>query len=119
MHPLIRKTFGGLTAQYYFRQLFFGLLMAGFAFFMSKHSSRPVPLAMLFFTIGSTLLYPYSRFVYESIMTFIIGNNVFFINTIIMLIFKTFTMAMCWSFALFVAPIGLVYLYFYHSRATY
>lgn len=28
------------------------------------------------------------------------------------------TMLMCWSLALFIAPLGLAYLYFYHSRAA-
>jgi hypothetical protein len=27
-------------------------------------------------------------------------------------------MVMCWSMALFIAPVGLIYLYFHHSRAA-
>lgn len=41
MHPFIRKTLGGLTPQYYFRQLFFGLIVAVFAFFMLKQGGAP------------------------------------------------------------------------------
>ena len=28
MHPILSKTFGGLSKQYYFRQIFFGALIA-------------------------------------------------------------------------------------------
>lgn len=64
------------------------------------------------FTVLNTLLYPYSRFVYEKILGFIIGDNVFYGNAIIVLLFKLFTMWLCWFFAFVVAPAGLIYLYF-------
>lgn len=66
----------------------------------------------------NTFLYPYSRFVYESIVSFIMGNNVFFVNAIFMVVVKIFTMLLCWSFAIFIAPIGLAYLYYHHSKAA-
>lgn len=75
-----------------------------------------MPIGILVFTIFSTLLYPYSRFVYESIIGFIMGENVFIVNAILMLFAKFFTMAMCWVFAIFVAPVGLAYLYYHHSK---
>lgn len=117
MHPVIQKTLGGLSAQYYFRQFFFGLVVAAFVFVMSTQGGKSMPIGMLFFTVISTLLYPYSRFVYESIVGFIMGENVFFVNAILILITKFTTMVMCWAFALFVAPIGLAYLYYHHSKA--
>lgn len=117
MHPVILKTLGGLSIEYYFRQFFFGLTIAAFIFFMSTQSGRSMSMGMLFFTIVSTLLYPYSRFVYESLVGFVMGENVFFVNAFFMLVTKFFTMAVCWVFAIFVAPIGLAYLYFYHSKA--
>lgn len=118
MHPVIQKTLGGLSPQYYFRQFFFGLVVAALIFFMSTQGGRSMPIGMLFFTVVSTLLYPYSRFVYESIVGFIMGENVFFVNASFMLISKFVTMAMCWAFAIFVAPIGLAYLYYHHSKAA-
>lgn len=118
MHPIIQKTLGGLSRQYYFRQFFFGLVVAAFFFFMSTNGGRSVPMSMLFFIVISTFLYPYSRFVYESIVGFIMGENVFFVNAIFMLILKFITMLACWMFAIFVAPIGLAYLYYYHNKVT-
>jgi hypothetical protein len=119
MHPVIAKTFGGLSKAYYFRQLFFGLLFPLLFLAMSNAGSRPlaVPLAAYVLFAINTLLYPYSRFVYESAVGFIMGGNVFFVNAFFMLIVKFMTMAFCWSAAIFIAPIGLLYLYVHHSRA--
>lgn len=116
MHPVIQKTLGGLSAQYYFRQFFFGLIVAAFIVFMSTRGERPMPIGALLFIIVNTFLYPYSRFVYESVVGFIMGQNIFVVNGILMLVTKLITMALCWTFAVFVAPVGLAYLYFHHSK---
>lgn len=117
MHPVIQKTFGGLSPRYYFRQFFFGLFLAAFIFFILTRNERSMPISMLLFIVLNTLLYPYSRFVYESIVSFIMGENVLFVNAIPMLFFKIWTMSMCWALAILLAPIGLTYLYYHHSKA--
>lgn len=116
MHPVLAKTFGGLTPQYYFRQLLFGVAFATFFFFMPKHGSQSFQIGIAIFVVISTLLYPYSRFVYESIVNFIVGENVFFVNAFVMLFVKLLTMALCFSFAIFIAPVGLAYLYYHNSK---
>ncbi|EEH2567400.1 hypothetical protein GYD59_002107 [Salmonella enterica] len=70
---------------------------------------------VIFFVINA-LFYPYARFVYEQVISFIMGENVFFINAIVMLMAKVITMCLCWIFSIFIAPVGLAYLYYYHSR---
>ena len=116
MHPIIHRTLGGLSPQYYFRQFFFGLLIATFIFYMTLQGGRPMPIGIVLFTVASTILYPYSRFVYESIIGFVMGENVFYVNAIFMFVTKLLTMAMCWALAIFVAPIGFAYLYYHHSK---
>ncbi|AXV72976.1 hypothetical protein CJO75_02735 [Ralstonia solanacearum] len=120
MHPVIAKTFGGLSAQYYIRQFLFGLILPALIFFALSHGTepRPVPATTYALFAVNTLLYPYSRFVYESIVGYIMGENVFFVNAVLMLFVKLMTMAICWSFAIFIAPIGLLYLYIHHSRSS-
>ncbi|MEF3062678.1 hypothetical protein V4C85_22815 [Ralstonia solanacearum] len=117
MNALLAKTFGGLSRAYYFRHFAFGLIFPAFIFFFVNHAGRSIPYQVVLFALISTLLYPYARFVYEGVMSFILGNNVFFVNAIAMLFAKLCTMWLCWAFAIFIAPIGLVYLYFRHSKA--
>ena len=118
MQDVLRKTFGGLSRQYYLRQLFFGALFFALIAWTTLQSKHGTNVGIIVFAAISTLLYPYSRFVYESIINFIVGNNMFFGNAIMMMTVKLMTMAMCWSMAIFIAPVGLVYLYFYHRRAV-
>jgi hypothetical protein len=118
MHPIIEKTFGGLSMPYFMRHFVFGLVISIFVVFMSARSPSGISFGLIFISIISAGLYPYSRFVYESIVDFIMGNNVFFINIFVMLFVKAMTMVMCWALAIFIAPIGLTYLYFYHTKKT-
>lgn len=71
---------------------------------------------MIVLIVVNTPLYPYSRFVYESITKFIMGENVFFVNAFLMMLVKVMTMAICYMLAVFIAPVGLVYLYFHHNK---
>ncbi len=118
MRQIFARTFGGLTKQYYIRQFIFGLIFPVMLFFILSQGSQqvPVPLTVIGLFLANTLLYPYSRFVYESIMDFIMGGNVFWVNGFILLVTKLITMSICWFFAIFIAPIGLVYLYFYQGK---
>mgnify|MGYP001086015253 FL=1 len=120
MHPVIAKTFGGLSARYYVRQFLFGLIFPALILFVLTRGSQPHASAFGAYALFAvnTLLYPYSRFVYESIIGYIMGSNVFFVNAILMLFVKLITMAICWSFAIFIAPFGLLYLYIHHSRKS-
>lgn len=116
MHPIIQKSFGGLTGPYYFRHFAFGLIFP--AILLSAAYNKPEGVSILgcILVVLNTFIYPYSRFVYESVIEFIVGENVFFLNAFIVLAFKLITMLLCWFFAIFIAPIGLLYLYFYHSK---
>lgn len=117
MHPVIAKTFGGLSKPYYFRQLFFGLLLFSGAIFMLSRK-HDVPLEMFLLTAINTLLYPYARFAYESVVGLIMGRNVFFVNALLMMFVKLTTMMFCWICAIFIAPVGLAYLYYHHSNGS-
>ena len=118
MHPVIVKTFGGLSASYYIRQFIFGLIFPLFVYWMTSRGGQPVHLFVVLMMIVNALLYPYSRFVYESVVGFIIGENVFFVNALLMLAVKLTGMFFCWMCAIFVAPVGLAYLYYHHSKAN-
>ena len=116
MHPILSKTLGGLDNQYHFRQFVFGLIFPIVFYYFFLERNAEVSIAMIAFAIVSTLLYPYSRFIYEKVMGFIFGENVFFVNAIIFLPAKFLTMYLCWGFAMVIAPVGLGYLYFYHTK---
>lgn len=116
MRQIFAMTFGGLTPSYYGRQLFFGSLFAAFFIYMKSRAPHGIDFATVALSVVSTLLYPYSRFVYESVIGFIMGHNVFYVNALLMLLVKFMTILICWLLAIVIAPVGLLYLYWYHSR---
>ena len=114
---LFWKTFGGLTAPYYFRHFFFGLMFPVITYFSLRDNLYPPPLIATYaFVAANTLLYPYARFVYESVVHFILGDSVFYINAGVHLLWKFLTMYCCWFLAIPIAPVGLVYVYLLHSK---
>lgn len=118
MRQFFAKTFGGLTPSYYIRQMFFGALFAALIVFMKMRTPSGLTFDAISLVVVCTLLYPYSRFVYESVVGYIVGGNVFYVNAKLMLATKFITMFMCWLFAVFIAPVGLAYLYWHHSRQS-
>ena len=116
MKNIFRKTLGGLTREYWFRQFFFGIIIAVAFFYMRTQGDvSKLELRDIFLIVINTFLYPYSRFIYESIMDFFLGNNAFWTSGIVLYFvfaFKIFMMLMCWAAAVFIAPVGLLYLYY-------
>lgn len=113
---LFRKTLGGLKASYYIRHFIFGAIISTFFIYISMQNPSGMKVGNVILFVINALLYPYARFVYEQVVSFIMGENVFFINAIVMLMAKVITMCLCWIFSIFIAPVGLAYLYYYHSR---
>ena len=116
MASLFWKTFGGFRAAYYFRHLFFGFIFLVVMYLKDRGSQYPFDIGTWTLAVITTLLYPYSRFVYESVVNFLWGHNETYIDAGIFLFLKLLTMTLCWFLAIGIAPIGLTYLYFHHSR---
>ncbi|MEQ5841054.1 hypothetical protein N0A02_16635 [Paraburkholderia acidicola] len=116
MHPIIKRSFGGLTGAYYVRNFLFGLIFPAMLLFAFSHGkgdmSMSVRAFLIVFLAVNCFLYPYSRFVYESVVSYVMGRNVFLVNAILMLFVKLVTMFFCWYFAVLIAPVGLAYLGF-------
>ncbi|MGF6549287.1 hypothetical protein [Paraburkholderia youngii] len=116
VHPIIERSFGGLNRAYYVRNFLFGLIFPAMIYFVFSHGKTAAPFGLIAFltcfSILNTFLYPYSRFVYESIIDYIVGRNVFLVNAVFMLVVKIMTMFICWYLAVLIAPVGLAYLLF-------
>ncbi|WP_238529644.1 hypothetical protein [Aggregatibacter actinomycetemcomitans] len=121
MMSFLSKTFGGLSKGYYIRQFLFGLLFFIFLIYIGyDHYNRSenyyILATNIVYGLVSLILYPYSRFTYEGIVEYIVGNNIFITDVLFMMTVKLITMAICYFFALFISPIGLIWLYFYYSK---
>ncbi|MGN8138237.1 hypothetical protein ACTJLC_26400 [Paraburkholderia sp. 22099] len=118
MHPVLVRSFGGLPPRHYVRQLLFSLFFPGFLLLASTHGKGllALPVHLQVILALDTLLYPYSRYVYESVTGYIVGDTVLIFPAIFYGAIKLFTMLFCWGFAIFIVPIVLVWLYFRGGR---
>ncbi|CED61989.1 putative uncharacterized FRG domain protein [Moritella viscosa] len=116
MKQFFIDTFGGLKTSYLIRQYIFAIFLALFFSTMMTKNGHVLSFGEITMLTINTALYPYSRFVYESIVEFIVGENNFYVNTILMLFVKFITMAICWSTAILISPLGLAYIYFRNTR---
>jgi hypothetical protein len=112
MRSIIAATFGGLRLGYYARQLFFaGILGIGFVWIDTSMKGEISWLNSMW-ALLTTLLYPYSRFLYESVADFLLGENTFLVDGVLFVAGKLTFMLACWFLAILLAPLGLLYLYF-------
>ena len=113
----LRRTLGSLALHYYITNfLFAGLLFVG-VLFVTNQSGNELSDKKIIFLLVCTFLYPYSRFIYEKI-TGLFGGNFLIINALFLFIPKLLGILLCWIYAMFIAPIGLMYLYYYHSHTS-
>lgn len=126
-NPIFRKTFGGITSQYYLRHFAFGLAFLLFILYVvfiyeptNPETIRQVAfheqIGKVIMVVVCTVLYPYARFVWESVAGPIMGNNVFILPLPFMMLLKVMGMTICWAGAIFIAPIGLAWLYYHHTK---
>ncbi|TOG32923.1 hypothetical protein CGJ03_23855 [Vibrio parahaemolyticus] len=117
MKQAILKAFGGLDKSYLLRQYVIGIFVCVvYAFIVRKYGQGLGLYTMLTFAIN-TLLYPYSRYLFESLVKFIFGNTHFDKGSSILIILKLLSIVFCWSAAVFIAPFGLLYIHFRGARS--
>lgn len=100
----------GLTRAEYFRHLFFGCLVLVLVVLASQ--SAHIDLVTAIFLVICTVLYPFSRFIYETVIGFLYGENLLIFNLILFIPAKIFTMLLCWFLAIFLAPIYFFFFVF-------
>lgn len=116
MKSFIDKTVGGLSAAYYIRHFLFGLIIPAVLIYAHRHAGGKGidPKEYGFFV--NTLLYPYARFLFEIITSYIVGNNIFITTPLALLFRKTISMVICWCLAIVMAPAGMVCLWYLHTK---
>lgn len=117
LKDIIRKTFGGITTQYVIRQyVFAALFIIGYFQLTGIHTPDGSLRESIPYFIVAGLLYPWSRFAYEYIVSYLMGNNIAIIPVIILIPAKIISMFFCLMFAPMITPIVMVVLHFYHTN---
>ena len=110
----IKSIFSSLKPHYLIRQYLFGLPY--FVFFVAfiMGSRNVYPLGKVLFTVYFTIslvLYPFAMFVYDSIISFLLGEMVIISNVFIVMIWNIIKIFWIFLFSIFIAPFGIIFLY--------
>ena len=118
---VVRRTVGSLSPQYAIRSYVIAFALFAFFAWMRAQPDPNVPgatggleasdyptLVVLF--VGS-LLFPFTKLVWDELRDLALGENFVLINAVVMLIAKIFINFMLWFVSIFVAPLGLLYLW--------
>ena len=106
------KVDGGLPEGYYFKKIIVAMVIAAIWLLFKMSMGNEITGYMITFSGMSVLLYPYSRFVYEKIVSYIVADNKLYFPAVMFIAVKLITLFLCWFFALLIAPVGLAYLYY-------
>ncbi len=112
---ILYKTIFGMNSFIMIRHYLFAIALLSFLFYIGFFKNTDNITNFILLAI-STLLYPYARFAYEYIVKYILGDYIIFSNIIILTISKFITMFLCLLFSIFIAPIGLILLYWENSK---
>ncbi|WP_449470169.1 hypothetical protein [Sphingobium chungangianum] len=107
----LTRTFGALDRSYLIRAYLIGLAIFAFYGYFISHGAKSAPISVwVFFTI-STLLFPFAKFVWDEIMSLVLGRNMVFMNALVLLVLKLFVNVFLWAAAILIAPLGILYLW--------
>lgn len=113
----------GLNPSYYWRHFVLGgilpiliIAMGIYLLFNDPNTTLYDVVTTSFLILTLMVLYPFSRFAYESVVEFIMGNNVIIANGLVFFLYKYFSYAILFMLSWFVAPIGMIILFFYNKH---
>lgn len=124
---IVTFAFKGLKRSYYWKHFLLGCIpyIAMIILVASTYNTHAqadavplyylLPCMVIVYSAGA-FLYPFARFAYESIVGFIMGNAVIISSIKNFFLYKLFSYLLLVGLSWFIAPIGLIILFFYNKH---
>lgn len=120
----IKSIFGFVSPQYLIRAYLISLVIAVIWFFANQAALEQNSQKILWYgyILVSALLFPFAKLVWDEVRDLIIGNNgitYFGLWAIgVNFMFKAIVNILLWALAIFIAPLGILYLWWKQSKAV-
>jgi hypothetical protein len=110
---MLARVFGSVRKEYLLRAYVIGLAFYGLFIFMDYQAGWPEGFfwKRAFPGLICAVLFPFSKLVYDELKRFVLGDNIFLFNALIMIIAKFFINLLLFMCAWFIAPVGVAYLW--------
>ena len=111
---MLTRIFGSVRREYLLRAYVIGFAFFCFFIFMDYQAGWPDGFfwKRTFPGLICLVLFPFSKLVYDELKRFVLGDNVFFLNALVMLIAKLIINFTLFLGAWFIAPLGVAYLWY-------
>lgn len=109
---MLRRILSGVERSYLIRSWIIGICFLALMLFAASQGKNAIPITAIFYFIVSTILFPFSKLVWDELKLLMMGNNIIFMNILILYPLKLFINALLWGFAPFVAILGIGYIWF-------
>jgi len=112
----LKRIFGALQPTYLIRAYVISAVFMAMMVWLVLYPAKGEPLTidriapLVIFGTGA-LLFPFSKLVWDEIKRVMMGGNVFFLPIIFVLLLKLLVNYMLWGFSIFIAPLGIAYLW--------
>lgn len=114
---MVSRILNGVDRKYLIRAWLIGLVFFVLIASMSIQTKNGAQYGMIIYSAVCTLLFPFSKLVWDEIKNLVIGQNVFYMNALMLIFLKIFINALLWSLAPFVALLGIGYIW-YRTKST-
>ncbi|PRA79580.1 hypothetical protein CQ054_21530 [Ochrobactrum sp. MYb29] len=117
MTNIIKRTFGSVRIAYLIRSYLIALVFSLMVIFAASHtepgpSKNSLLVAMILLSLLNSILFPFSKILWEGLRNFLIGNNEIWSPVPVIVLQKLFVNSGLWCFSIFIAPFGILYLWF-------
>lgn len=115
----MKRLFGGLDTRYMIRAyvlavIFFAIMIA---ISVTKNTGASESAVVLGYFGLCTLLFPFAKLVWDQLKAIALGETFLILPIIFLYPAKVIVNLLLWSFALFIAPFGMAYIWFQTKEA--
>lgn len=111
----LSRVFGAVDRTFLARSYLIGFAIAGLmAWVQTQADARSSANSLGFYAlvIVNALLFPFAKLVWNEIRDFVMGNNFVVANALLVFGLKFLVNGILWACAIFIAPVGVAYLWF-------
>ncbi|KAB0537746.1 MULTISPECIES: hypothetical protein [Pseudochrobactrum] len=109
---MLGRILNGVERTYLIRAWLIGACFFALMVTVALQAKNGAQFAPLFYFAICTLMFPFSKLVWDELKNLVMGQNIFLMNALILMMLKLFINALLWAFAPFIAIIGIGYIWY-------
>ncbi len=106
-----RTIFGYFNPRYLLRSYVISAIFFAMIILVMSNSNKDLGTGFWLFMTLNALLFPFAKYLWDEGRSFLLGDNIFILPALFMLLVKYFINAILWSMAILLAPISILWIW--------